>query len=107
MINELRDKITEQIKGKQERKEELYDAISRIDNELLDLNEAMIKISDDDAFFEITPNEAFEILKMLGYEDEKEKLNIYISLISNNKEENTNLKNKNSKIDFDLPMFFQ
>ena len=107
MINELREKINIEIKGKQDKKEELYDRISKIDNELLELNEALIKISDDDAFLGITPNEAFEILNMLGYKDEKEKLDVYISLISNkNTDDNVGTSRKNSKIEFELPKFF-
>lgn len=103
MINELRDKFNTKIKLKQDKKEELYNDISRIDNELLELNEMLLKVSDNDAFFKITPNEAFEILKVLGYEDENERLEVYISLISSKKEE----KISENKIDFDIPNFFK
>jgi len=103
MISELRDKFNTKIKLKQDKKEELYNDISRIDNELLELNEMLLKVSDNDAFFKITPNEAFEILKALGYEDEKERLEVYISLISSKKEE----KISENKIDFDIPNFFK
>jgi len=87
MIRDLRLKISEQIQEVQNRKQELYDEISKIDSELLELNEILIKINVNDSFLRISPNDAFEILEKLGYEDDKEKLNIYFELISENERE--------------------
>lgn len=83
MLRELRGNISDQIQEKQIRKQKLFDEISKIDSELLELNEILVKISTDDAFFRISPNEAFEILDNLGYKDNKEKLEMYVNLLTN------------------------
>lgn len=83
MLRDLRRNISDQIQEKQIRKQKLFDEISKIDSELLELNEILVKISTDDAFFRISPNEAFEILENLGYKDNKEKLEMYVSLLTN------------------------
>ena len=83
MLRELRGNISDQIQEKQIRKQKLFDEISKIDSELLELNEILVKIGTDDAFFRISPNEAFEILDSLGYKDNKEKLEMYVNLLTN------------------------
>lgn len=82
MLRELRGNISNQIQEKQIRKQKLFDEISKIDSELLELNEILVKIGTDDAFFRISPNEAFEILDSLGYKDNKEKLEMYVNLLT-------------------------
>ena len=82
MLRELRGNISDQIQEKQIRKQKLFDEISKIDSELLELNEILVKIGTDDAFFRISPNEAFEILDSLGYKDNKEKLEMYVNLLT-------------------------
>lgn len=89
MIRKLRRSISDEIQVKQIKKQKLFDEISKIDSELLELNEILVKISTDDAFFKISPNEAFEILDSLGYKDNKEKIEMYVSLLTNSKEKNT------------------
>ena len=96
MLRDLRRNISDQIQEKQIRKQKLFDEISKIDSELLELNEILVKISTDDAFFRITPNEAFEILENLGYKDNKEKLEMYVSLLTN---KDTKKKEKSSTPD--------
>lgn len=83
MLRDLRGNISNQIQEKQIRKQKLFDEISKIDSELLELNEILVKISTDDAFYKISPNEAFEILDNLGYKDNKEKLEMYVNLLTN------------------------
>lgn len=83
MLRDLRGNISNQIQEKQIRKQKLFDEISKIDSELLELNEILVKISTDDAFYKISPNEAFEILDNLGYKDNKEKLEMYVKLLTN------------------------
>lgn len=83
MLRDLRGNISDQIQEKQIRKQKLFDEISKIDSELLELNEILVKISTDDAFYKISPNEAFEILDNLGYKDNKEKLEMYVNLLTN------------------------
>ena len=101
MLRDLRRNISDQIQEKQIRKQKLFDEISKIDSELLELNEILVKISTDDAFFRISPNEAFEILENLGYKDNKEKLEMYVSLLTNKdtkkKEKSINNSFKKSK----------
>jgi len=94
MIRELRSKVNVQIKDKQIRKQELYDEISKVDGELLELNEMLIKLGDEDAFLRMSPNEAFDILERLGYNNEKEKLNIYFDLLSKSEDEKNSYINK-------------
>lgn len=96
MLRDLRRNISDQIQEKQIRKQKLFDEISKIDSELLELNEILVKISTDDAFFRISPNEAFEILENLGYKDNKEKLEMYVSLLTN---KDTKKKEKSSTPD--------
>lgn len=86
MLRDLRRSISDEIQVKQIKKQKLFDEISKIDSELLELNEILVKISTDDAFFKISPNEAFEILDSLGYKDNKEKLEMYVSLLTSKKE---------------------
>ena len=94
MLRELRGNISNQIQEKQIRKQRLFDEISKIDSELLELNEILVKISTDDAFFRISPNEAFEILDSLGYKDNKEKLEMYVDLLTNKETKDTKGKLK-------------
>lgn len=82
MIESLRKKISDTIYEKQNRKEELYDKISRVENELLELNDTLVKLNEEDAFFKMSPYEAFNILDKLGYTNEKEKYDIYFNLVS-------------------------
>lgn len=96
MLRDLRRNISDQIQVKQIRKQKLFDEISKIDCELLELNEILVKISTDDAFFRISPNEAFEILENLGYKDNNEKLEMYVSLLTN---KDTKKKEKNNNSD--------
>ena len=44
MLRELRGNISDQIQEKQIRKQKLFDEISKIDSELLELNEILVKI---------------------------------------------------------------
>lgn len=94
MLRDLRKNISDQIQIKQIRKQKLFDEISKIDSDLLELNEILVKIGTDDAFFRISPNEAFEILESLGYKDNKEKLEMYVSLLTN---EDKKVEKKESK----------
>ena len=94
MLRDLRKNISDQIQVKQIRKQKLFDEISKIDSDLLELNEILVKIGTDDAFFRISPNEAFEILESLGYKDNKEKLEMYVSLLTN---EDKKVEKKESK----------
>lgn len=82
MIEILKSKISDTIYEKQKLKEELYEKISYIENELFDLNETLIKLNEEDAFFKMSPYEAFNILDKLGYSNEKEKYDLYFSLVS-------------------------
>ena len=94
MIKELRKRVNNKIQSKQTEKQKLYDDISRIDSELLELNEILVKMSEDDSFFRISPNDAFEMLEKLGYKDDKEKLDIYFELISYKSEIDNNYVHK-------------
>jgi len=82
MIESLRKKINFTILETQELKQELYDRISNIDNELLELNEILMKLNDNDAFLKIAPYEAFKILEKLGYTDNKEKMDLYFEIVN-------------------------
>lgn len=93
MLRDLRRSISDEIQVKQIKKQKLFDEISKIDSELLELNEILVKISTDDAFFKISPNEAFEILDSLGYKDNKEKLEMYVSLLTSKKEKTNKIVN--------------
>lgn len=81
MLDNLREKINIKIKENQSIKQELYEKISIIDSELLELNETMLKINNKDSFLDISPKEAFQILDRLGYTDKKERLDNYLELI--------------------------
>lgn len=102
MLRDLRKNISDQIQIKQIRKQKLFDEISKIDSDLLELNEILVKIGTDDAFFRISPNEAFEILDSLGYKDNKEKLEMYVSLLTNeDKKDDKKETKKELKKEFD------
>lgn len=101
MLRDLRKNISDQIQVKQIRKQKLFDEISKIDSELLELNEILVKIGTDDAFFRISPNDAFEILESLGYKDNKEKLEMYVNLLTNNDTKKEKKNTTKAKIDFD------
>ena len=104
MLRDLRKNISDQIQVKQIRKQKLFDEISKIDSDLLELNEILVKIGTDDAFFRISPNEAFEILESLGYKDNKEKLEMYVSLLTNEDkkvEKKESKKESEKKLNFD------
>ena len=102
MLRDLRKNISDQIQIKQIRKQKLFDEISKIDSDLLELNEILVKIGTDDAFFRISPNEAFEILDSLGYKDNKEKLEMYVSLLTNeDKKDDKKETKKEIKKEFD------
>ena len=62
-------------------KQELYEKISNIDSELLELNELMIKINNNESFLDISPNEAFKMLDKLGYTNKAERLDDYLEII--------------------------
>ena len=94
MIRELKEKVSSQIQGKQNKKQKLYDDISKIDAELLELNEILVRLGDEDSFFRMSPNEAFDILERLGYKNDKEKLDIYFELISKKEQENNSYIHK-------------
>ncbi len=87
MIEELRKKVNNKIQTAQEDKQKLYDSISKLDNELLELNDILVKISNPNAFFEICPKDAFDMLSKLGYEGKQKQLDIYLELISENEDE--------------------
>lgn len=92
MLESLRKKINDIIIEKQEVKQELYDRISNLDSDLLELNEILVKLMEEDAFLKISPYEAFEILDKLGYSNGKDKFDIYFELVRN---KNTNKKEIN------------
>ena len=81
MIGSLKEKINAKIKENQIKKQELYEQISNIDNELLELNETMLKMNDNNSFLDISPNEAFKILDKLGYNNKAERLDSYLEII--------------------------
>lgn len=81
MLENLREKINKRIQDNQKEKQELYDKISIIDSELLELNETMLKLNNKDSFLDISPKEAFKILNRLGYTDKGEMLDNYLELI--------------------------
>ena len=81
MLEDLREKLNVKIQENQSKKQKLYDEISIIDSELLELNEKMLKINDKDSFLDISPKEAFSILNDLGYTDKGEMLDNYLEII--------------------------
>lgn len=102
MIEELRKKLNIKIRNIQNEKEELYDKISNLDSNLLELNEILYKLNEDDAFFKMTPYEAFEILNTLGYTNSSDIYETYFKILnkdkpSTNKKENTTTLKKDEK----------
>lgn len=95
MIEELREKVNCNIKKNQKEKEKLYDKISNIDSNLFELNEMLIKLNEEDAFFRMTPYEAFEILNNLGYSKPDEIYEIYFNLLNQNTSSQKIETNKN------------
>lgn len=80
MLNNLKEKISVKIQENQIKKQELYEQISNIDSDLFDLNEIMLKLSDRESFFSITPKEAFLLLEKIGY-NKADRLEVYLELI--------------------------
>lgn len=81
MLEDLREKINIKIQDSQIKKQKLYDEISAIDNELLELNDIMLKVNEKDSFLDISPKEAFNILERIGYTDKGELMDIYLEVI--------------------------
>lgn len=81
MLEDLREKINIKIQDNQIKKQKLYDEISAVDNELLELNDIMLKVNEKDSFLDISPKEAFNILERIGYTDKGELMDIYLEVI--------------------------
>lgn len=81
MIEELKSRVNTKILENQIEKQKLYDNISVLDNELVELNEILSKFEDKNAILSIPPKEAFELLEKLGYTDKSELLDNYLELI--------------------------
>ena len=81
MLEDLREKINIRIQDNQIKKQKLYDEISAVDNELLELNDIMLKVNEKDSFLDISPKEAFNILERIGYTDKGELMDIYLEVI--------------------------
>lgn len=106
MIEELRKKLNIKIRNIQNEKEELYDKISNLDSNLLELNEILYKLNEDDAFFKMTPYEAFEILNTLGYTNSSDIYETYFKILNKDnsstskKEKATNTKKDEKDLDY-------
>lgn len=94
MIEELRKKINTQILENQARRQDLFEEISKIDNELLELNEMLVKMTTDDAFLNISPNESFKILRKTGCKNRNEVLDIYYKLLDVKEEKQKKYRQK-------------
>lgn len=98
MIEKLRKSINTQIVEKQAKKQDLFEEISKIDNELLELNEMLVKMTNDDAFLDISPNESFKILRKTGLKTRDEVLKTYYKLLDVKEEKEKKYRQKMENI---------
>jgi len=81
MLEVIKEKINIKIQDDHNKKQALYDEISNIENELIELNEIILKLNDDNSFLDIPPKEALKILEKIGYTNNAERLDNYLEII--------------------------
>lgn len=110
MIENIRGMVSNKKNKIIDEQTELKAKIESMNSEIDVLDQINTAIQDDSYFLKITPNDAFSLLKQIGFESHKEMMNSYMQLVSadyveETKEQNTNFETKSEEHTTSVPSF--